>query len=127
MAPCCLTRPALLLTEVIHQNTKTMNSNTNIEQVLNTERLTESQHVATFADELPRDQTVVKVGDTHVALHSLDDSAIIVVDYIPGRGRDTAFVGGLEDAHSAVVRLAAHADATVILDRFDVLEEGDRR
>lgn len=94
----------------------------NIEAVLNTDRLTECSHVTAFAGDLPTPSTSLEIDGIHVDLHCRDDSAVVIVDYPAGAcASDTAFSGDLKDAHKAVVRIAHHTDATVIRDEFDVL------
>jgi len=96
----------------------------NIDAVLNTDRLTECRHVSTFAGDLPRPSTSLEMDGIHVNLYYRDDSAVVVVDYPAGAcARDTAFAGDLKDAHKSVVRIACHTDADVVRDEFDVLEE----
>lgn len=100
----------------------------NIESVLNTDKLTECPHVAQFVHTLPQASTAMDVDDANVSLHCHVNSAVIVVEYPVGR--DTAFSGTVDDAHAAGVRLARHTDADVFCDDFDVLTAdtaGDRR
>ncbi|WP_254838081.1 hypothetical protein [Natronomonas marina] len=105
--------------------------NDNIEELLDTDRLEEIPRLADDAARVSQTETVVAVGNSHVALRRREGGAVVIVDYPSETDRrDTAYYGSIVDAEDAVVRLAECWVSDVVRDDFDLLaaeQDGDRR
>lgn len=100
---------------------------TDVQSLLD-DTLTECQPIVSFAkaDDFAggRPATQLNICDSMILvdLYTGGGEGVVTINYVAGMCiADTAYCGGVEEAHKAIVRVARHTECEVVNDEFDIL------